>query len=357
MAGQSTSKVAWKYGLKGARSVRHRAPVLLGDTVLCAFSHGQGSVFRGTLAALDIESGDEIWRFDADHSLCEPLITEDGHILVSCFDGSVHKLTSDGDIVWRARPGERNIWSGIVLQGHYVYAEIAGGARFTRGLSLQDGSVSWEFENGGHAYSLGSDGDYRVVHSSVSGGLGKSECRLLCLDSRDGSLIWKYEHDEYLFRPLIVGDSVFVGSQPDAYVFDLRTGELRARQHLGEYAGITAPPIETGDGVILVAEDGQIWRMRAGTSRSRLFGGRRVRLEQEWRCDLQEKLKAGVLLRGNELLAISEAGELIRIDTQSGVIAGQQKLPYFKEGFGMVAAGSDLIVAVSKDVYKLQNLG
>lgn len=345
-------KAKWRYGLTGAREVTQRCPIVLENTVLATFNHGQGSNFKGTLSAIDIENGKEKWCFNTRHFLNEPSLSSDGSILLTCFDGSVYRLESNGNLYWKSRPSMCNLWSGLVLGDKFIYPEIAGGAQFTRALNLNDGSVAWEYENGGHSYSLSSDLGARVVHSSVSGGFGEYRISLHCLEKDTGKVIWRIEHDQYLFEPLIVGEHVWLGSRGHVALFDLETGELLARHQIEEGVAARTKAVEVGTGAVFTNEKGRLLRLDI-KEKAPVLGKKTAKLEQKWSLDLGSEVKTRAVMKGDQILVITEAGNLVSIGSETGRVSDQVKVPGFKEGHGFVPHGSDLIVSVSKDCVRL----
>lgn len=345
-------KAKWKYGLPGAKEVTQRRPVVVENMVLATFNHGQGSNFKGTLSAIDIDTGEEKWCFNTRHFLNEPSLSSDGSILLTCFDGSVYRLESNGNLYWKSRPSKCNLSSSLVLGDKLIYPEIAGGAKFTRALNLNDGSVAWEYENGGHSYALGSDLGRRVVHSSVSGGFGEYRIFLHCLDKDTGRVIWKLEHDQYLFEPLIVSDHVWIGSRGHVALFDLETGELLARHQIEEGVAIKAKALELGTSVVFISEKGRLLRLDI-EEKARILEKKTAKLEEKWSLDLGSEVKARGVMKEEQILVITEAGNLVSIGSEAGRVTDQVKVPGFREGHGFVPHGRDLIVSVSRECARL----
>lgn len=330
-----------------------RSPVVCGESALATFNHGQGSNFQGTLCAIDIETGQEQWRFDSNHFLNEPCVSTDGNIFITCFDGSVYKLGSDGTVLWKSQPSECNLWAGEIIEDKFYYAEIAGRSNHTRALSVIDGSILWEYENGGHSYALATDRRRCIVHCSVTGGFNDKTIYLHCLDKDTGKVIWKTRYDQYLFQPLIVDNYIYIGSRGHVALFNLDTGKLLATHQIEDGVAVTARPIKTLKGLVFATEKGQIFCVNTVETKKGLFRKKVAKLEVVWSLDLLSEIKARMVLDGNQLFVISEAGNLVKINSDSGGILDQEKLTGFKEGHGMALYDNDLLVSVSRDCAKL----
>lgn len=346
-------KSKWKYGLKGARSVTQRCPVIFGKTVLATFNYGQGSNFQGTLAAVDVDSGEELWRFNTEHFLNEPCISTDDNIFVTCFDGTVYKLGIDGQLQWKSQPSECNLWSGILFENKFYYAEIGGRSKYTRALNTTDGSVAWEYENGGHSYALATDHKERIVHCSVSGGFDESTIYLHCLNNDTGKPIWKTKYDQYLFQPLIIDDFIYIGSRSHVSLFSLDSGELLATHQIEDGIAVTARPIDAEGRVIFITEEGRVFCLSTLETKVGMLRKKSFELEQLWSLELSCEVKARILQDGSLLLVITESGNLVTIDTKNGEILNQEKLTGFKEGHGITRYESDFVISVSKDCARL----
>jgi outer membrane protein assembly factor BamB len=349
------TKIEWKYKINGARQVSQRPPIICKNLVLANFNYGQGSNYQGTLSAISVESGEEKWRFNTNHYLNEPSISKDGFIYITCFDGSVFKLDHEGLICWKSRPSESNLWSGLLINNYFVYAEISGRAKYTRALDCIDGSVKWEYENGGHSYALASDSSSRVIHCSVSGGVNNQKIYFHCLDINSGKPVWKTEYDQYLFRPLIDGKFIYIGSRGHIALFDLDSGQLLTRYSIEEGIAVTAPPMKAETGVVFLTESGRIFQLSKVTSEKGTSTEESVELIQNWSCDISSEVKASMLLINNDLLLISETGNLVTINAITGEITKLIKISGFKKGYGIARRDNNLIIAVSNECRKLIN--
>lgn len=346
-------KYKWKYGLKGARSVTQRCPVIAGKTVLATFNHGQGSNFQGSLSALDIDSGEELWRFNTEHFLNEPCISSDGNIFITCFDGAVYKLGLDGQLQWKSQPSECNLWSGIILEDKFYYAEIGGRSKYTRALSTKDGSVNWEYENGGHSYALATDNKECIVHCSISGDFDEKTIYLYCLSKDTGKTLWKTKYDQYLFQPLIIDNFIYIGSRSHVSLFSLDSGSLLATCQIEDGIAVTARPIDIDGRVIFITEKGRVFCLSILEAKAGVLRKKSFKFEQLWSLELSCAVKARMLQDGSHLLAIAESGDLVTIDTRNGEILNQEKLAGFKEGYGMVMYERDFVLSVSKECVRL----
>jgi outer membrane protein assembly factor BamB len=347
-------KTKWKYSLKGARSVKQRCPVVHGDSVFVTFNHGQGSNFQGSLASLDIETGEEQWRFDASHYLNEPSVSKDGFIYLTSFDGAAYKIGLNGEMQWKSQPSERNVWAGLVIDETFYYAEIAGQSKYTRALNTSDGSILWEYENGGHSYALATDLQNCIVHCSVSGSFDETVIFLHCLNKETGKAIWKSKYSQYLFQSLIFQNLVYIGSRGHVALFRLENGELLTTFPIEEGVAVKEAPIETRNGIVFVSEKGRVFCLRAVERKKGLLRKKNTELQEVWSLDLSSEINARLVLKNDQLLAVKDDGHLIEINLDSGEIQNKQKLPGFKQAYGIAAYNDDLIVSVSKDCARME---
>lgn len=344
-------KTVWKYGLKGARSVSHRRPLIHDDRAVLTINHGQDSNFNGTLVCVDLGTGEELWRFDHEHFFAEPSISSDGFVYLTSFSGHVFKFDMQGQLCWETQPSERNLWRGILYRDQYVYAEVAGQSKFTRAIDCQSGRVSWEFENGGHCYGLAASECSRfIIHSvGVTKKFGAWNYYLYCTDASTGKLIWQTEHQHILFCPAVLGDVIFVGSRNHVAAFDLNNGRLIDSYNLQEPSEISQQPVVSGGEVVVASQSGHVAALAVTETKSGLFKKRKPKLTVSWSLDLSTKIRSSIIGAEGQILVLTEDGKCQFVGTRSGAVEQTVKVPYFKEGDGLSRTPDGLLVAASRD--------
>lgn len=325
-------KVKWKYKLQGARSVTQRRPVTGGDVVVATFNYGSGATFRGSLVALDAETGQQLWRFDTHHYLNVPQVSTDGFIYVTCFDGSAQKLALDGTVQWRQEVTGCNVWNGILLADMFVVPEIHGGARFIHAISRANGETVWSYECNGPA-GLSSNGDNRLAAVIREG----SVCQLTCIDALLGRELWKKPAGQ-LGQPLVDSDKVYVGRGACIQVYDLETGTIKAERVVANEIGFS-PELSTDEGVIFASQSGTMFCMDA-------------KLEERWRVETPGVV-GNVLETAETVLAMTAVGQLIEISKRNGEQATARQVPGFKTGYGIARLAQDIIVAASAECVRM----
>jgi outer membrane protein assembly factor BamB len=256
---------------------------------------------------------------------------------------------------WKSQPSECNLWAGTIIEDKFFYAEIAGRSKYTRALNASDGSVLWEYENGGHSYAPATDLLERIVYCSVSGGLDEKTIFLHCLNNDTGEAVWKIKYAQYLFQPLIVGNHIYIGSRGHVALFSLNTGGLLATYQIEDGTAVTARPIKAESGVIFITEQGRIFCLNTVEAKKGLLRKKTTEFNQLWSLDLSSEVKARAVLAGSQLLVISEAGNLVKVNSENGAILSQDKLTGFKEGYGLATYENDLLISVSKDCARIAN--
>jgi outer membrane protein assembly factor BamB len=273
---------------------------------------------------------------------------------VTSFDGAAYKIGLNGELKWKSKPSECNVWAGLVIDETFCYAEIAGQSKYTRALNASDGSILWEYENGGHSYALATDLQNCIVHCSVSGSFDDTSIFLHCLNKETGKIIWKSNYSQYLFQPLIVENLVYIGSRGHVALFKLESGELLTTFPIEEGVAIKEGPIETRNGVVFVSEKGQVFCLKSVERKKGLLRKKNTELKEVWSLDLSSEINSRIVLKDDQLLAILDDGNLIEINIDSGKIQNKEKLPGFKQAYGIAAFKNELIVSVSKDCARME---
>lgn len=338
------AKARWKFKLEGVRSPSQRRPIISDGTVLATFNHGEGAGFRGTLVALDVETGQEKWRFDADHWLNEPAVSPDGFVYVSCFSGAVYKFNSEGVICWNVHPPvtQCNVWKGLLVADKFVYPEIHGQAKFVRALDCRDGALVWTYECG-EFIRLSSDG-HHVVAVSQRVDMYTMEC----LDADSGRALWLIPSDRAFSLPLADAGAVYVGS-PGGYfsMHDLMTGEPVAACliEIDDHTGIWAPLATRSGNVICLTTNGRIVCLKPDG----------IEFIECWSSEIGAGVEADILEneKTGNLLIVSEAGNFLELDGETGEVMKSVALPAFKRGYGMAVIEDDLILAVSPECVRM----
>lgn len=318
---------------------------------ILTINHGQDSNFNGTLVGVDLDTGEELWRFDHEHFFAEPSISPDGFVFLTSFSGHVFKIDMHGQLCWEIQPSERNLWRGILSQDQFVYAEIAGQSKFTRAIDCQSGAVRWEFENGGHCYGLaGSECSRFIIHSvGVTKNFGEWRYFLYCTDALTGELVWRTEHKQIMYCPAILGDFIFVGSRDHVAVFDLNNGRLIDRYNLTESSEVSQQPLVSGGAVIIASQHGHVASLIVKAEKRGLFRKLKPKLNVSWHLDLSAKIRSSAIGVEGQILVLTEDGKCQFVNTRSGAVEQTVKVPYFKEGYGLSHTPDGILVAASRD--------
>ncbi len=233
-------------------------PLIAGDVVYVGTSDN-------LLLALDLNSGEELWRFETEHSVwAQPTLVDDtlyvssldrhiyaldaatgeqkwtelltgalsgkpivenGLVILSNFDTKLHALDAEtGDSVWVAESNEW-VWSAPTVADGTVYFGDSSGAIFA--VSLETGEQIWQQQAPGAVQTSPVVANGLVYIASA--GPEESETGIVqALSVEDGTAVWDETTTAPVFTtPVIVNDIlvVAVNSQSELLVgYDLERG-------------------------------------------------------------------------------------------------------------------------------------
>jgi outer membrane protein assembly factor BamB len=183
----------WSYALAGAA---HLAPPTAAAGLLLAGSKFEDAA-RGTLEALDLETGEPRWRAELPSAVKSRPLVHDDRVVVATVSGDLFAFgLEQGELRWHSPtddPFWHWIWADPVSDGQHVFV---GDQTEFRAVRLSDGSTAWRRED-------------LSVHLNM------------CTRS----------------RPAVVGDLVVAGfwpAPPPLHGVDRETGETRWRLELSE---------------------------------------------------------------------------------------------------------------------------
>lgn len=325
------AQLKWSFKLPKERRVQARRPLVAGDRVLVGFHYEKAGFFQSKLCAFEAATGHEAWSYLIDHVGNEP-IAVDGTTYWSSFEGSIHALDAQGQLIWRGPQCGRNVGIPVLSGDRLVFAEIAGGAKFTWCLNRHSGETMWKFEGGGHAYPL-AIADGRVFHSAAaSTGMDEpSKCSLHSLSLESGKAGWSITDSLYFFNPIVSGKRLYVCNSRAFQVRELGSGKLLAEL-----------PLETQNATLRLVQGTKdarfyVWRDSHGAgvdtitaidvSSSRGFFGEKFSLSLAWRKEEARGLcEAPLPLGQHSLLCLSHDGAVCRIDARTGAIESEIRL-------------------------------
>jgi len=340
-------KTIWKYSIKGARSVSQRAPIVFQDQIIITMNHGQNSNFNGTVTALDFETGAELWRVDQPHYFSQPVLSPDGSIFVTSFDGSAHKISRDGEVLWSTKVSERNLWAGVLHAGKFIFSEIAGGSKFTWALDEQAGAVKWHYEDGGHSYGITGHDPDTVLISSSSGTFDKEVYSLHCVNSGTSERIWKTNYSDVIFQPTILQDLVITGVRGGIAAFNLSDGKMIAKHKSSRDVNFRLQGQVYDEIIILASNQGNLVALK-NHKKKKLFRKATSNLQLIWETKLDSEIEY-FCLADDYLLVLTESGHCHKINPANGNENEKLELPRYQRGMGVIEVDSNnLIVAVDR---------
>jgi outer membrane protein assembly factor BamB len=179
----------------------------------------------GYVVAMDAETGDVRWRFQAGVIETSPLLV-DNRLYVGSWDTKVYALDAQtGRKLWTFKTGD----------------EVKGGAAYAKGtiyIGSYDGNVyALDAETGklrwrrGGQHRLGGSGNFYASPALAYGRvyIGSTDGKVYAFGQRSGQLLWSKTTGSYVYSSAAVyDDRVYVGSYDGHfYALDAATGDVR----------------------------------------------------------------------------------------------------------------------------------
>jgi outer membrane protein assembly factor BamB len=162
---------------------------------------GDGIVVLGTdsgVVAIDSESGAVLWRYRLDAGARSRPVVTDAMVFASSGQGQIAALTVDGDKVWHQRIDGLPTRTMALSRGYLV---VGSSDRGVYALDVATGAIKWRFESKG-VFTGGPTATDRTVYCAGS------DYHVYALDIESGSVIWKYRLDGPAIAPVLVGRQI-----------------------------------------------------------------------------------------------------------------------------------------------------
>lgn len=232
------------------------SPIVSGDRVIVHF----GTDERGALVALDVESGEEVWRHGDDGpSYSSPLVVElQGvrQVVEWNHRALVGVAAQDGRFLWEYpfphEGSNQNMPTPVVHEGRVL---LGGENRGIHCLKPQLNDGRWSVRELWHQDQVALDMSSAVANEGLLFGFSHYGAgRLFCLDPDTGEILWQ--------GPGRTGDNVMLLALPGHVAALINTGELRLLAATGEqYQPVAsyrvaegdtwAPPVLLNEGVLI----------------------------------------------------------------------------------------------------------
>ena len=179
----------------------------------------------GYIVALDPETGEERWRFEAGVTETSPLVV-DGVLYFGSWDRRVYALeAATGKEIWSFATGDQ-VKSAVALRNGTLFTGSYDGRMYA--LDAMSGELRWATSGrsglfgAGRFYSTPAVAYGRVFVGNVDG-------RVYAFGAKSGDVIWSRTTGGFVYSsPAVFDETVYVGSYDgNLYAFDAVTGDTR----------------------------------------------------------------------------------------------------------------------------------
>jgi outer membrane protein assembly factor BamB len=201
-----------------------------------------GNDKKGTLLALDVQSGKEIWRQGKDGaSYSSPLIVEimgTRQVIQWNHEDLVGVSVDDGRLLWSHhaphRTHNQNMPTPVFHEGRIL---LGGENRGIQCLEPRLTGERWEVKQLWHQEKVALDMSTAVINGGLLFGMSHFKSgQLFCLEPKDGEILW--------LSPGRIGNNVAFLSAPGHVIALINTGELRVIEANGKaYKQVASYPV------------------------------------------------------------------------------------------------------------------
>ncbi len=257
----------WSYDVGAAGSLNERLEVAVVDGRAFVAS---GS---GTLAALDAETGEQVWLRELDSPLSGGPAAADGLVVVGSREGRLFGVSAeDGATLWTSLLTSEVLAPADIGQG-VVVARSNDGRLFA--LEPDSGERRWLYDRNVPSLSLRGHGSPVLVGGGVVAGFDNGRLAALTLD--EGTPVWEATIGVAQGRtdlermvdidadPVIDGTDVYAASYQGRIAgLDLRDGRIGWARDVSVHSGLTVDESR----VFASDDQGRIWALDRATGAS-----------------------------------------------------------------------------------------
>ncbi len=205
--------------------------------------------YKGTVVALQVESGKALWEVDLGETLTSGPGYGEGKVVMGTADGEVVALSAEsGEELWRAQLSSE-ILAPPAVGGGMVVVHTVDGKLF--GLAAEDGAQRWIYDRTVPTLTLRGTSAPVILSDIVVDGFASGKVALLAL--QDGRVLWeksiaiprgRSELERMVDidgSPLILGSVLYVVSyQGRVAAIDLQTGRVLWSRPMSSATGLVA---------------------------------------------------------------------------------------------------------------------
>jgi eukaryotic-like serine/threonine-protein kinase len=205
------------------------------------------------LYALDPESGKLLWKYESDNYINGAPACIEGKVVFGGCDGFLHSINVlDGKLIEKVEVATY-VAGSATLENKIAYIGDYDG-RFSA-IDLEHKTIKWQWEEETKNLAF-------IASPALSGNKIIAGCRdkfLYCFDTKDGSVIWKYNTGSRVdASPVISGQKVLAANmRGDILILNLNSGKLLQSYELG--SAISATPAVVDGKIFIAVEDGNLY--------------------------------------------------------------------------------------------------
>ncbi len=280
----------WSKSFTRTNDLEQVVPVRFEAPLACNREWVLAGSTRGTLYALDVETGREEWRYETGGSIVgSPGFIRDSIVVLDQSEGALHGLNAEtGKRLWKTEGVERCDGSPGVGGGRIVFGSCLAALHVFSGV---DGKHQRDIELGADEQIAGGVAvDGPVVFAGTRAG------SLVCADAEAGDVVWSSdESEEQTFSTPVVTEKRIVYSSDDGFVYAVRRADGVLIWKF-DTEGLPTSPVVSKDKVVVCA-DGKLFLLG-------LEGG-----DKKWVHDVSDETSSPSLI-GNMIVVGADDGSV-----------------------------------------------
>lgn len=301
---EHSKQIEWQFSVSGTQLMH--APVSNGESVFVGTDNG-------TLYALDIRTGREVWTFEADHAIYGAPAVQGDDLFVGSHDGRVYALDArDGRERWRY-DADGGISATPTVAADTIY--VGGDSHEVATLRRRSGFEEWRYDARGPV-------DVGPVLVDDVLYVGTHPGTLHVLDRGTGTSLAARSLGRSPCRGMVrEGETLVVSAGDTAFGFDVTTRrfDVAWQAQFGAEVGV---PTATDGVVYCVTYDGTVTEIDVSSGRV------------NWEFDTERSIYARPSVAGETLYVGSEEGYLYTVPIGGGADETSVYVPEGHDGAG-----------------------